>query len=207
MGLSGLKIYATEDDFHFNRELHKVGLTKCELSVEDEKDIEYAKSGKPLATFMKRTFKVEIKTLPILQPTNFLHVTDWEDTSQRSQFGEKISEINAEAAYRKTLPGANKSSIDAWAANQVAYWKRIYTNNAVYNKYTKDSEDYPLLSEAGEMSKLGLYTALKKRRFFASVQGIFPPAFGDFEGTYKTINSSESKNYGIIEGTIHLCID
>lgn len=207
MGLSGLKIYNTTEDFYTGQELHKVALTKCELVVEDEKDIEYAKSGKPLATFAKRTYKVEIKTVPILQPTNFLHITNWEDVSQNSMYGDKISQINKQAEYMKSLPNANISSIEAWRVHHVEYWKKIYSNNAVYNKYTKDSEEYPLLAEVGEMSKLGLYTALRKRRFFASVQGIFPPAFGDFEGTYKTINSSEQENYGIIEGTIHLCID
>jgi len=156
MALSGLKIFDSEpSNLETAEPNYKLGLYSCELEVKDEKQIDYSKSGKPLATFQKRTYQVKIKSLPFLHPTNWVSGTN------------------------------NESKL----------------NEAIY--YNKTALDY----DFNNYSKVGLYTFLKERRFFHSVQGIFPSAFGDFEGTYKTINSTEEQNYGIIEGTIHLCID
>lgn len=157
MALSGLKIYKNASDFTINQPIYKLGLYECELEVNDEKDVDYAKNGKPLTTFIKRTYKVKIKSLPFLVPSN----------------------------YTNHFSGNDYNTIEA-----------------IYNNKTK-----PTMINPAEESKIGLYTYMKRRRFYHSVQGVFPSAFGDFEGTYKTINSTEDKNYGIIEGTIHLCID
>lgn len=154
--LSGLKIYQNTLDYNTDSPKYKIALSECELEVVDEKDIGYSKNGKPLATFIKRTYKVKIKSTPFLMPTNYVNSTS-----------------------------ANEES-------------RL---EALYNKNTKATLNAP------EESKIGLYSYLRKRRFFYSVQGLFPPAYGDFEGNIKVINSTENQNYAILEGTIHLCID
>jgi len=152
MALSGLKLFTNEADFMSDNAAYKLGLYTCELEVNDEKDVGYAKNGKPLTTFVKRTYKVQIKSLPFLMPSNFVN--------------------NLSIGYN--------------------------TIESLYNKQTKEE-----LANMPEYSKMGLYSYMRSRRLYHSIQGVFPTAYGDFEGTYKTINSTENQNYGIIEGTIH----
>lgn len=211
MALSGLKIYNNTDDYNFNREAYKLGLSKCEFKVEDEKSIDYAKNGNPMASYSKRTYMVEIQSVPFLKPTNFVNVDNMEaddeiSSSQAKSYSTEMVKINQYYEQMKILYPDNTASIENLRQTKIEEAKQYALMEALYNKYHRENMT-GLIPIKSEYSKLGLYTYLRKRRFFSSVQGVFPPAYGDFVGTFKVINSTESANYGIIEGTIHLCID